>query len=78
MDIFTNNRVTLTDDPELGVCVLTDQGFMPINTLPTESLAKVRELLDFSPACPSPIFDAVYGLEVLEPMKEATDAHLVY
>lgn len=67
---FTNNRVSLVKDPIFGVCVLTEDGFIPVKDLSGKDLNVVRSLLDFNPTCPRDIFDAVYGLEVLEPAKE--------
>jgi hypothetical protein len=75
-NVFTNGRITLTKDLVFGVCVLTEEGFVPLTHLSRQDMSVVRRLLDFNPTCPPDIFDAVYGLEVLEPAKEELHAHV--
>ncbi len=59
--IFTNGKVALTDDLIFGVSVLTEDGWIPISDLDPEDLKKVQVLLDWNPACPDKIKQAVYG-----------------
>lgn len=50
---FTNGRVTLTDDLVFGVCVLSEDGYVPVSQLTLDDTKYVERLLNRSPSCPS-------------------------
>lgn len=50
--IWTNQKVTLTKDLFFGLCVLTDEGWIPMTELLGEEIEEIRRLIDNDPSFP--------------------------
>ena len=44
--------MTLTDDLVFGVCVLTEDGYVPLDQLSLDDIKYVERLIDRNPTCP--------------------------
>ncbi len=59
--IFTNGVISLTNDLVFGVCVLDENGWVPLSELNSNGLKQVQRLLNHNPTCPADICQGVYG-----------------
>lgn len=51
--------MTLTDDLVFGVCVLTEDGYVPLDQLSLDDIKYVERLIDRNTTCPVKFTDAL-------------------
>ena len=50
--VWTNNQVALTKDLVFGLCVMSEEGWVPINEGTDDQIQKLFSLIDWNPSCP--------------------------
>ena len=51
--------MTLTNDLVFGICVLSENGYVPLNELDLDDIKMVQRLLDHNTTCPVQFTDAL-------------------
>jgi len=64
--VWHNNNVALTKDLIFGVCVMSEEGWVPIGEGSIEELELVLRLIDFNPLCPKEWIRAIQNVLMIK------------
>ena len=70
--VFTNGKVSLSTNLVFGPCVLSENGWFPIDRLTADEARNVLRLVDYNPTCPVQFISALHKQI---PIKESACLH---